>query len=110
MARAALTPTPAQAELFAEPHKLAIPGLRYQTNFLWAAEELSLLEILRSIELREAQYRQWRAHRRIISFGGKYDFTANELLPAEPIPPFLFALRARVARHRRCAIQSRTDR
>jgi alkylated DNA repair dioxygenase AlkB len=89
--------TPAQAELFAEPQRLGIPGLRYQTNFLTAAEELALLDIIRRLELREAQYRQWRAHRRTISFGGKYDFTANKLLPAEPIPPFLFALRARVA-------------
>jgi alkylated DNA repair dioxygenase AlkB len=31
-----------------------------------------------------------------VSFGGKYDFTAHELVPAEPIPLFLFALRARV--------------
>lgn len=91
------TSTPAQAELFAEPHELAIPGLRYQTNFLTAAEERALLDSIRGIELREAQYRQWRAHRRTISYGGKYDFTANQLLPAEPVPPFLFALRARVA-------------
>jgi alkylated DNA repair dioxygenase AlkB len=97
MARPASILTPAQAELFTEPHKLAIPGLRYQTNFLSAAEELSLLDIIRGLELREAQFRQWRAHRRTISFGGKYDFTVNELLPAEPVPPFLFALRARVA-------------
>jgi alkylated DNA repair dioxygenase AlkB len=89
--------TPAQAELFAEPHRLAIPGLRYQTDFLTAAEELALLDSMRGLELREAQYRQWRAHRRTISFGGKFDFTANVLLPAEPVPPFLFALRAHVA-------------
>jgi alkylated DNA repair dioxygenase AlkB len=32
-----------------------------------------------------------------VSFGGKYDFTAHELIPAAPIPPILFALRARIA-------------
>jgi alkylated DNA repair dioxygenase AlkB len=89
--------TPTQAELFAEPQRFAIPGLRYQTDFLSVAEELSLLEVIRSLDLREAQYRQWLANRRTIAFGGKYDFTANELLPAEPVPPFLFALRARSA-------------
>jgi alkylated DNA repair dioxygenase AlkB len=96
MAQPASTQSPAQAELFAE-RQIAIPGLRYQTSFLPAAEEYSLLDSIRSLELREAQYRQWHAHRRTISFGGKYDFIANELLPAEPIPPFLFPLRARVA-------------
>lgn len=75
----------------------AVPGLKYQTNFLSAAEELALLQIIRSLDLREAQYRQWRANRRTVSFGGKYDFTAHELMPAEPIPPVLFALRARIA-------------
>jgi alkylated DNA repair dioxygenase AlkB len=43
------------------------------------------------------QYRQWQANRRTISFGGKYDFSANELLPTQPIPPSLFGLRARAA-------------
>ena len=90
------TSAAAQAELFAEPQEFAIPGLRYQTNFLSAAEELALLETIRSLDLKEAQYRQWHAKRRTVSFGGKYDFTALELVPAEPIPLFLLALRARI--------------
>lgn len=97
MARTLSMHAAAQAELFAEPQRFAMAGLRYQTNFLAAAEELALLEVIRGLDLRAAQYRQWRAHRRTISFGGKYDFTANELLPAEAVPPFLFALRARIA-------------
>jgi alkylated DNA repair dioxygenase AlkB len=97
MARSASTQPLAQAQLFAESQALAIPGLRYETGFLSAAEELALLEAIRSLDLREAQYRQWRANRRTLSFGGKYDFTVNELLPAEPVPPFLFAVRARIA-------------
>jgi len=92
----ASTSSPAQAELFAAPQELAIPGLKYQTNFLSAAEELALLETIRSLDLKEAQYRQWQANRRTVSFGGKYDFTAHELVPAEPIPLFLLALRARI--------------
>jgi alkylated DNA repair dioxygenase AlkB len=94
--RPAATSAPAQAELFAQ-HELAIPGFRYQANFLSAEEELALVRVVSSLDLREAQYRQWRANRRTVSFGGKYDFTAHELMPAEPIPEFLFTLRARVA-------------
>jgi alkylated DNA repair dioxygenase AlkB len=97
MARPTAQSAPAQAELFAQRHELALPGFRYQTNFLSTAEELALVEIIGSLDLREAQYRQWRANRRTVSFGGKYDFTAQELMPAESIPEFLFALRTRVA-------------
>jgi len=93
----ASTIAPTQAQLFTEAQTFAIPGLKYQTNFVSLAEELSLLEIIRSIDLKEAQFRQWRANRRTVSFGGKYDFTAHELMPAAPIPPFLFALRTRIA-------------
>lgn len=88
---------PAQAQLFAVRQDPPIPGFRYETNFLSVAEEHSLLEAIHGLELTEAQYRQWRAHRRTMSFGGKYDFTHQQLLPAEPIPAFLFAVRVRIA-------------
>jgi len=86
-----------QADLFAAWRGEAIPGLRYQTEILSCAEELSLLDVIRTLPLREAQYKQWRANRRTVSYGGRYDFTANELLPAAPVAPFLFALRERIA-------------
>ena len=44
-----------------------------------------------------ARYKEWTANRRVVSYGGRYDFDANELEPAEPIPPFLFDLRAAAA-------------
>ena len=97
MARAAANNSAAQAELFAAAHLPDIPGLKYEANFLTIAEELALLALVRSFALTEAQYRQWQAHRRTVSFGGSYDFAANELLPAQPIPPSLFELRARAA-------------
>ena len=97
MASSVSANAPVQTQLFAEQQNFAVPGFKYQTSFLAAAEECLLLDVIRNLPLKEAQYRQWRANRRTVSFGGKYDFTANELLPAEPIPPCLFALRARVA-------------
>jgi alkylated DNA repair dioxygenase AlkB len=86
-----------QVELFAESQVCAICGLRYQKDFLSLAEELFLINVIQSLPLKETQYRQWHANRRTVSYGGKYDFTANELLPAQPVPEFLFALRQRVA-------------
>jgi alkylated DNA repair dioxygenase AlkB len=91
------TNAPAQAELFAERQSFAIPGFEYQTDFLSSQEEESLLLAIRTLDLQPAQYRQWRANRRTASFGGQYDFTAQELVSAAPIPPFLFDLRARIA-------------
>jgi alkylated DNA repair dioxygenase AlkB len=49
------------------------------------------------LPLQEAQYRQYTAKRRIVSYGGSYDFSSNELRPAGPIPGFLHPLRERIA-------------
>jgi alkylated DNA repair dioxygenase AlkB len=97
MTRVTATSAPAQAELFAQPRDLAIPGFRYEPKFLSAEDELALVQIIASLDLKEAQYRQWRANRRTVSFGGKYDFSAHELMPAESIPESLLPLRARIA-------------
>ncbi|HET7547970.1 MAG TPA: alpha-ketoglutarate-dependent dioxygenase AlkB [Usitatibacter sp.] len=84
-----------QSALFDEP--AALPnGLALVPAFLTPREERMLLEAIRGLELREAQYKQYTARRRIASFGAQYDFDANELRPAPGLPPFLEPLRARV--------------
>ena len=85
-----------QTELFEHPAHLP-EGFAYQAEFLGAAQENGLLQTIRDLPLREAQYKQWSAKRRIVSYGGRYDFSQNELLPAGAIPPFLFELREQVA-------------
>lgn len=86
-----------QRELFAlapaEP-----PGFTYAPEFLSAPEETQLLGLIRALPFEEAQYREWYARRRIVSFGGRYDFTRHELSDAAPIPDFLLPLRQRLAR------------
>jgi alkylated DNA repair dioxygenase AlkB len=72
-------------------------GFVYAANFLSAAEEAQLLEELRALPFQAAPYRQWQARRRIVSFGGRYDFTVRALQEAPPIPEFLHPLRAAVA-------------
>jgi alkylated DNA repair dioxygenase AlkB len=72
-------------------------GWRYEESFLAAKEEAQLLDEIGSLPFHEAPYREWTAKRRIVSYGGRYDFGRNELAPAPPIPDFLHALRARVA-------------
>jgi alkylated DNA repair dioxygenase AlkB len=85
-----------QGDLFART--TALPdGLRYQPDFLSPAEEQSLLDTIESLPLREAEYKQFTARRRVVSFGGRYDFSSHELIPAPPIPAWLHPLRDRAA-------------
>jgi alkylated DNA repair dioxygenase AlkB len=86
----------AQGSLFDEP--AALPnGLVFAPEFLTRDEERELLAAIEGLELREAQYKEYTANRRIASFGAEYDFSANELKPAPGLPPFLAPLRAKVA-------------
>jgi alkylated DNA repair dioxygenase AlkB len=84
----------AQATLF-EP--ALPPGLIYRPDFLERVEELTLLEHIRTLPLREAQYRQYTARRRTVNYGFSYDFQHLEAKPAPPIPEFLAPLRERAA-------------
>lgn len=73
------------------------PGLSYTEEFLSRAEEEVLLAFVRSLPLQEAQYKQFKARRRTLSYGFGYDFTANKPLPAPALPVPLLDLRTRVA-------------
>ena len=86
----------AQAELFEEGSRLP-NGLVHMPAFLSHDEEATLLDGIRSLELREAAYKEYTAKRRVASFGAGYDFDANELTPAPVMAPFLLPLREKVA-------------
>jgi alkylated DNA repair dioxygenase AlkB len=76
----------------------ALPaGMVYRRDLIEPAEELELLEAMHALPFQAARYREWNARRRIVSYGGRYDFSRNELLVAEPIPRFLHPLRQRIA-------------
>lgn len=82
----------------------ALPsGLEYRSEFLSVAEEQELLELVRTLPLKEAQYKEFTARRRTVSYGSSYDFSTNTSLPAAPIPDSLLALRSKVARW--CSIE-----
>jgi len=74
------------------------PGFEYLPEFLTREEEADLLAIVRELPLAPSRYREFTAKRRIISYGGRYDFTHRELHDAPPVPPFLHPVRARAAR------------
>ena len=84
-----------QSELFAD--ESALPsGLVYVPGFLSGQEERMLLDGIATLDLREAQYKEFTAKRRVASFGAGYDFTENELTPAPRIPEFLLPLREKI--------------
>jgi alkylated DNA repair dioxygenase AlkB len=85
-----------QNDLFSIAGDALIRGYVYEPHFLSEAEELALIDEIGKLPLEEAEYKQFRAKRRIQSYGGRYDFSANRLLEAEPIAAFLHPLRERV--------------
>ena len=87
-----------QALLFDTDDTAFPPGMRFEPGWLGADEEAGLIEAIRALQLREAQYKQYTARRRTASFGGRFDYDTNRLLPAPPIPPAFEPLRERVAR------------
>lgn len=84
----------AQSDLFGP---MLPDGMRYQPKFLNAAEEADLVELAASLPLHEMNYKGYQARRRVASYGGHYDFAANRLEDAAPLPPALAPLRAGVA-------------
>jgi alkylated DNA repair dioxygenase AlkB len=85
-----------QGELFAAAPVLP-EGFSYREEYVSAEEELRLLQHIGGLQLPQARYREWTAKRRTLTFGGHYDFTARQLLPADPIPEFLLPLRRQLA-------------
>ena len=72
-------------------------GMVYQPEFITVADEAALVAEILNLPLQEAKYKEFTAKRRIISYGGSYDFSSNELLPASPIPAFLHPLRNHIS-------------
>ncbi len=91
----------AQGSLFDLPEPVPAnlpPGLDYAPDFLDRDEEAQLIALIRTLPLAAAKYKSYEARRRVVSFGGSFDYDANRLLPAAELAVELHPLRARVAR------------
>ena len=87
-----------QADLFGRPAPTLPEGFEYREDFIDHATEAALLAAIAALPLHEASYKGYTARRRVASYGSRYDFDDNRLLPAEPIPEFLLPLREQAAR------------
>jgi alkylated DNA repair dioxygenase AlkB len=86
-----------QADLFGTPAPPLPPGMRYATDFLTAEEEQHWIAFAQSLPLKEMNYKGYTARRRVLSFGGKYDYVRHRLDEGPPIPRELDPLREKVA-------------
>jgi alkylated DNA repair dioxygenase AlkB len=90
-----------QASLFddlAPPAGALPPGLRYEPGWLPAADEAALIELIQRLPLQQARYKAYTARRRVVSYGGEFDYDRHELRPGAPLVDALLPLRERVAR------------
>ena len=74
---------------------VAPEGFRYRDDFLSPAEEAELAAHLAELDFEPFQFRGYEARRRVHSFGYRYDFNAQKLEAADPIPDWLADVRAR---------------
>jgi alkylated DNA repair dioxygenase AlkB len=93
---AAMSTDFAQPTLF-ESHELP-HGLVYRPDFVTRDEEAQLVGEIEALPFHEAKFREYTARRRVVSFGMAYDDEEGALVTRETLPPFLVALRDKVAR------------
>ena len=90
-------PSSHQADLFGATAPALPDGMRYEEDFLAPEEEAALLRQVEALPLEPMKYQGYTALRRVVSYGGQYDFSAQRLEAAEPIADWLQPLRARAA-------------
>lgn len=82
-----------QMDLFGTPAPQYPEGFRYQVGLLDANQQGQLVTEIAALPFEEFQFHGYLGKRRVVSFGWKYDFSTENLLPAENIPPFLLPVR-----------------
>lgn len=64
-------------------------GLRYAPEFISAADEQELIAGIAALPLMPFEFGAFEGHRRVKSFGFRYDYALQKLQPSEPIPEWL---------------------
>jgi len=72
-------------------------GLGYRPDLIDAAFEAELLVHVRALPFTEFRFHGYVGKRRVVSFGWRYDFDAESVVPGPAIPPFLLGLREKAA-------------
>jgi len=72
-------------------------GFLYQPEFLSGAEEAELLHAIQTLPFTSFEFGEYTAKRRIVVYGWDYDFGSRHASETDPIPEWLWPLRARAA-------------
>lgn len=86
-----------QFDLFGATGPALPEGLLYATEVIAADEAVRLVEAFGDLPFEAFDFHGFKGNRRIVSYGGRYDFSASRLEAAEPIPDFLLPARAAAA-------------
>jgi alkylated DNA repair dioxygenase AlkB len=84
-----------QPDLFS-PDDQRPEGLLYVPDFITSDEEHDIIDKIRALPLTPFQFGAFEGKRRIASFGWRYDYTDQRLVPADAIPAWIAPLVARV--------------
>lgn len=84
-------------DLFGGAAPPGIPGLHYEGAFLTLYEEQALVEHMGVIDMQPALYKGYTARRKVMRFGGRFDFDDHVLRASTPLPPELHPLRRKVS-------------
>ena len=90
-------PAADQFDLFGKPQSPLPEGLRYAEDVISADEARRLVAAFADLPFQAFDFHGFKGNRRIVSYGGRYDFSASRLEAAEPIPDFLLPARAAAA-------------
>jgi alkylated DNA repair dioxygenase AlkB len=75
------------------PDQVAGPqGLRYAPDLVSRETERDLISRIAQLPLQPFQFGAFEGNRRVKSFGFRYDYTAQKMLEAEPIPEWLIPI------------------
>jgi alkylated DNA repair dioxygenase AlkB len=74
-------------------------GFSYYPNFITSDEEKKLLQFVDELELKNMQFHEYEARRKVVSFGKGWSFTEQRLKEGNAIPQALYFLLERIANH-----------
>lgn len=75
----------------------APPGFCYCPELVAADEAEALVRLLEQLPFQPFDFRGFKGNRQTVAFGSRYDFTHGRVSPAEPVPEWLWPLKARAA-------------
>jgi len=76
-------------DLFGAP---LVPGFTYRPDLFSPAEEAAFVARFADLDFQPFDFHGYRGNRRIVSFGWRYDYGAQRLRQAAPMPDFLAPL------------------